>query len=57
MDIEMENMKDHMEATWGRFAFRRGSETEKKALELINRENFRAASGMGAPMLKPPPSY
>ena len=54
MDAEMEKMKGELDETWDRFAFRAGSETQKRALEIINREDFRAASGATAPMIRPP---
>jgi hypothetical protein len=55
MDVDMEKMKGEMEATWANFAFKKGSDTAERAMEIINREDFRAATGATAPMVKPPP--
>ncbi|KAK0099676.1 mitochondrial 37S ribosomal protein rsm10 [Cadophora gregata] len=52
MDAQMEKMRGELESTLGDFAFRKNGETGKKAIEVINRENFRAATGGNAPMLK-----
>lgn len=57
MDIEMEQMKDPLDKTWGQIGVRKdkkGGPTSEKIMELVNRENFRAATGSNAPMIKPP---
>ncbi|KAH9221880.1 ribosomal protein S10 domain-containing protein [Leptodontidium sp. 2 PMI_412] len=55
MDAQMEKMRDELETTLGDFAFKRNGETGKNAMEVINRENFRAATGGNAPMIKKTP--
>ncbi|KAG4414238.1 hypothetical protein IFR04_012644 [Cadophora malorum] len=52
MDAQMEKMRGELETTLGDFAFKRNGETGKKAMEVINRENSRAATGGNAPMIK-----
>lgn len=54
MDAEMEKMKNEVEPTLRSFAFKKGSAVEDKVLELINREDFKAASGGNAPMIRTP---
>ncbi|KAE9374881.1 ribosomal protein S10, partial [Stipitochalara longipes BDJ] len=54
MDAEMERMKGVVEPTLDLFAVKKGSAVEDKVLELINREDFRAASGGNAPMIRTP---
>jgi hypothetical protein len=55
MDVNMERMKDMLEPTFRQFAFKKGSPIQDKVLEIINKENFRAASGGTAPMIRTPP--
>ncbi|KAH7321878.1 ribosomal protein S10 domain-containing protein [Rhexocercosporidium sp. MPI-PUGE-AT-0058] len=55
MDAQMEKMRDELESTLGDFAFKKNGETGKKVMEVINRENFRAATGGNAPMIKKTP--
>lgn len=45
-------MRGELEATLGDFAYRKNGETGKKAMEVINAQNFRAATGGNAPMVK-----
>lgn len=52
MDAQVEAMRRDLEKTLGDFAFKKGSETGKNPIEIINRENFRAAQGGSAPMAK-----
>lgn len=52
MDAQVEQMRGELEKTLGDFAFKRNGETGKKAIEVINRENFRAATGGNAPMVQ-----
>lgn len=52
MDAQVEQMRGDLEKTLGDFAFKRNGETGKKAIEVINRENFRAATGGNAPMVQ-----
>jgi small subunit ribosomal protein S10 len=54
MDAQMEQMRDQLEPTLRQFAFKKGSEVENKVLELINREDFKAASGGNAPFIRQP---
>jgi hypothetical protein len=54
MDAEMEQMRSEVEPTLRSFAFKKGSAVEEKLLELINKEDFRAASGGNAPMIRTP---
>lgn len=51
MDAQVEKMREELEGTLGDFAFKKGSETSQRAMEVINRENFRAATGGSAPMV------
>ncbi|KAK6584328.1 hypothetical protein PZA11_002552 [Diplocarpon coronariae] len=50
MDAQVESLRGELERTLGDFAFKKNSETSKKPIEVINRENFRAATGGNAPM-------
>jgi menaquinone-dependent protoporphyrinogen IX oxidase len=50
MDAQMESMKGGLEETLNSFVFKKNSETAQKVVEVINRENFRAASGGSTPM-------
>jgi hypothetical protein len=54
MDAGMEQMRSEVEPTLRQFAFKKGSAVEDKVLELINREDFKAASGGNAPMIRVP---
>jgi len=54
MDAEMEQMRSEVEPTLRQFAFKKGSAVEDKVLELINRGDFKAASGGNAPMIRTP---
>lgn len=51
MDVDMEQMKDVMDPTFGQFAMKKGSPMVGKVLEVINREGFRVASGGSSPMI------
>ena len=53
MDRQMEQMRGQVEPTLDLFARKKGA-VEEKVLELINREDFRAASGGNAPMIRTP---
>ena len=53
MDASMEEMKGVMESEWEKFGRKEGSETAEKVMEILNRENFKTASGGNAPMMKP----
>jgi hypothetical protein len=55
MDVNMEQMKEVLEPTFRQFAFKKGSAIEDKVLEIINKEDFRAATGGNAPMIRTPP--
>ena len=55
MDLDMEEMKRVLEPKWEQFGVKGRSPTADKFMELINREDFRAATGANAPMAKPPP--
>ncbi len=48
----MEALTDELKPTLENFAFKQGSEVARKAIEVINRENFRAATGAGTPMME-----
>jgi len=50
MDIKMEHMKEELEPTFRSFALKKGSPVADKVIELINREDFRVASGGSTPM-------
>jgi len=56
MDIDMENVKDIAEPKLAHLGlgFKR-SATAEKVMEIINREDFRAATTGSAPMTRPPP--
>ncbi len=51
MDEQMEVLTDELRPTLENFAFKQGSEVARKAIEVINRENFRAATGASTPMM------
>ena len=53
MDRQMEEMRGQVESTLDLYAVKKGS-VEDKVLELINREDFKAASGGTAPMIRTP---
>jgi hypothetical protein len=55
MDVNMEQMKNVLEPTFRQFAFKKGSAIEDKVVEIINREDFRAATGERAPGIRIPP--
>jgi hypothetical protein len=54
MDEQMEQMRSQVEPTLDLFALKKGSTVEDKVLELINREDFKAASGGNGPMIRTP---
>jgi len=57
MEIEMGQMKDTLEKTMGQIGVRKnkkGDLTGDKIMELVNREDFRAATHGNAPMVRPP---
>ncbi|TVY53632.1 Tryptophan--tRNA ligase, mitochondrial [Lachnellula cervina] len=57
MDIDMEHMKDTLDKTWGQIGVmkdKRGGPTADKIMELVNKEDFRAATHGNAPMVRPP---
>jgi hypothetical protein len=51
MDIAMEEMRGDMEETLGTFAMKRKAKVQDKVIDLINRGDFRAASGGSAGMI------
>lgn len=53
----MEEMRGPLESTLRQFAFKKGSKVEDKIVEIINQEDFLAASGGNAPMIKRPPEW
>jgi hypothetical protein len=56
MDIEMEKMKDTVNKTWDQVGVAKGNKlTADQIMELVNRENFRAATHGNAPYVKVPP--
>lgn len=57
MDIDMEQMKDALDKTWSQIGIRKdkqGGPTAERIMELVNREDFRAATHGNAPFTKPP---
>jgi len=57
MDLEMEQMKDTLDKTWSQIGVKkdkRSGPTADKIMELINKEDSRAATHGNAPMVKPP---
>ena len=54
MDAQMEAMRDQVEPTLRRFAFKKGSDVEDKVIELINREDFKMASGGNGVFIRQP---
>lgn len=54
MDADMEHLKDQVMPTLNSFAFKKDSNIDDKLVELINTEDFRAASGFKAPMMRTP---
>ena len=54
MDVDMKEMKGVMEPRWEQVGLKGTSPTLDKFTELINRDDFRAATGGSAPMAKPP---
>ncbi|KAH6684198.1 ribosomal protein S10 domain-containing protein [Halenospora varia] len=60
MDLEMEKMRETIDATLDQIAVKKGPKgglEGAKILELINREDFRAASHGNAPMVKAPKPF
>jgi hypothetical protein len=55
MDVDMQKMEKELETTFGHFGLKKGDAVTEKVLEMINREDFRAATSGNAPMVKPPP--
>jgi hypothetical protein len=56
MDMNLEEMKAELDSKFALFGPKQGDETAEKVLELVNREDFRAASGGVAGMIKVHPS-
>lgn len=56
MDVNMDDMKAELDEEFSLFGPKQGDETAEKVMELVNREDFRAASGGMAPMIKVHPS-
>jgi hypothetical protein len=50
MDVQLESMKDAVDEKFSYLGLKEGNATAEKVMELINREDFRAASGTMAPM-------
>jgi hypothetical protein len=55
MDVNMQKMEKELEIAFGHFGLKKGDAVKEKVLEMINREDFRAATSGNAPMVKPPP--
>lgn len=51
MDVSLDSMKGHIEPQWANFGLKKDSATAEKVVELMNSENFRAATGGIAPMM------
>jgi hypothetical protein len=56
MDVNMDDMRAELDEKFSLFGPKQGDETAEKVMELVNREDFRAASGGMAPMIKAHPS-
>jgi hypothetical protein len=56
MDLNLEEMKEELDSKFSLFGPKQGDETAEKVMELVNREDFRAASGGVAGMIKIHPS-
>ena len=56
MDANMEEMKDELDSKFSLFGPKQGDDTAEKIMELVNREDFRAASGGTAGMIKVHPA-
>ncbi|TVY52491.1 37S ribosomal protein S10, partial [Lachnellula suecica] len=57
MDSSVEQMKDELDKTLGQIGVqkdKKGGPTGEKIMELVNRENFRAATHGNAPMVRRP---
>jgi len=57
MDIDMEQMKETVDKTWSQIGVlkdKKGGPTADKIMELVNKEDFRAATHGNAPMIRPP---
>ena len=57
MDIDMKQMKDTLDKTWSQIGVmkdKKGGPTADKIMELVNKEDFRAATHGNAPMARPP---
>ena len=56
MDKELEQIKDAVNQTWDQVGVRKGNKLNAdQVMELVNRENFRAATHGNAPYVKVPP--
>jgi small subunit ribosomal protein S10 len=55
MDVQLDSIKDLADEKWKLLGLKEGSATAEKVMELINREDFRAASGTMAPMAEKRP--
>ena len=51
MDVDMEEMRGDMEETLGTFAMKRKARVQDKVIDIINRGDFRSASGGSAGMI------
>ena len=56
MDMDLETLKDRLDAEFSNFGPKKGEETAESVMELVNREDFRAASGGRAPMVQVHPT-
>ena len=56
MDAQLEDMREAVEEKFSYLGMRRGDATAEKVMELIDREDFRAASGTAAPMMEVKPN-
>lgn len=52
MDMDLERLKDEIDTEFSLFGPKKGGETAGKVMELVNREDFRAASGGRAGMVQ-----
>jgi small subunit ribosomal protein S10 len=56
MDMEMEQLKDTVNKTFDQVGVSKGNKLNaEQIMELVNRENFRAATHGNAPFVKVPP--
>jgi hypothetical protein len=50
MDLNMENMKEELDEKWQQLGLSPGNVTAEKAMEIINREDFKAGRGKSQPL-------